>query len=341
MSDADAAQLISAVAIAAAVAGLAILGRRDKVATVDVDLPNVEPKRRVTAGTVLDDTDAQRLDAGYWREQKRSWLGAIVAGADNRTSTSKTIAFAWTLAVAWGLLSLVVAVWLGDHRPWDTQVDLGLQEEYLLLLGGPYAAAVLAKYAASSSAGTKSTAPVGDAKPSELVNNDEGQTDLGDFQYVLFSVIALAFFFADFTGDLEKGFPALPAILTGLTLTSVAGYSAKKLLAQATPTLTSVVPAAAPPGGTIHLYGNNLTVPASASGSAEDVYAMVLVGPTPADVTAHDLLYGNDHLVVTVPADLEPGSAPISAVRGDGVAARGVGGLNALAFTVMPKPPPA
>jgi hypothetical protein len=41
----------------------------------------------------------------------------------------------------------VVAIWLGDHEPWDRQVDRGLQEEYLLLLGGPFAAAVLAKYA--------------------------------------------------------------------------------------------------------------------------------------------------------------------------------------------------
>jgi hypothetical protein len=339
MSDADAAQVISGIAIVAVLAGLAILGRKDKVANKDVELPNTEASRKVTAGTVLSDTEAQKLDRSLWREEKRSWLGGIVVGLDNRASTSKTIAFAWTLAVAWGLLSLIVAVWLGDHEPWDKQVDLGLQEEYLLLLGGPFAAAVLAKYAASSDAQAKTTAPVGDAKLSELVNNDEGQTDLGDFQYVLFNVIALAFFFGDFIGDLDKGFPTLPAVLTGLALTSAAGYSAKKLLAQATPTLTSVVPAAAPPEETIHVYGFNLTVPADASGSGEKVSAIVLVGPKTATVTAHDLQYGNDHLVVTVPSDAEPGSAPITAVRGDGVAARGVGGLNTLAFQVLPKPP--
>ena len=94
-----------------------------------MDLPNTEPPRKVTAGTVLSDAEAGSLSRGQWREQKRSWLGAIVVGIDNRSSTSKTIAFAWTLAVAWGLLSLIVAVWLGDHGPWDRQVDLGLQEE--------------------------------------------------------------------------------------------------------------------------------------------------------------------------------------------------------------------
>jgi hypothetical protein len=339
MSDADAAHVISGIVIVAVIAALAVLGRKDKIATETVDLPNTEPPRKVTAGTVLSDAEAGSLSRGQWREQKRSWLGAIIVGIDNRSSTSKTIAFAWTLAVAWGLLSLIVAVWFGDHRPWDKQVDLGLQEEYLLLLGGPFAAAVLAKYAVSSEGDAKTTAPVGEAKPSELVNNDEGRTDLGDFQYVLFNVIALAFFLGDFVGDLDEGFPVLPAVLTGLALTSVAGYSAKKLLAQAAPTLTSVVPAAAPPTETIHVYGSNLSVPAGASGNGQNVSPTILVGPKTATLTADDVQYGNDHLVVTVPPNAEPGSAPISAVRGDGVAARAAGGLNALPFRVLPGPP--
>jgi hypothetical protein len=36
----------------------------------------------------------------------------------------------------------------------------------------------------------------------------------------------------------------------------------KKLISQAAPTLTSVLPAAAPPDGTVQVFGSNLVVPA-------------------------------------------------------------------------------
>ena len=221
MSDADVAQLIAAVVLLALVAGLAIAGRTDQV-------PRVEG-----TGTKL---------------QKRSWLGAILAGKDNRTSTSKTVVFAWTFAIAFGLLSLLIADWLGDSAPWNAQVAHGIQEEYLLLLGGPFAAAIVAKVAAINQTETKPDAPVGAARPEQLVNDDEGNTDLGDFQYILLNLIGLAFFFGAFIADPAEGFPVLPAILTGLVLTSTGGYAAKKLIAQAMPAITSVVPAAAPAG---------------------------------------------------------------------------------------------
>jgi hypothetical protein len=213
-------------------------------------------------------------------------------------------------------LSLLVAVWLGDHEPWDAQVDRGLQEEYLLLLGGPFAAAILAKYTAVNQAETKTDAPVGQANLSQLVNDDQGDTDLGDFQYVLFNAIALAFFLGDFIGDLTEGFPVLPAILTGLVLTSTGGYAAKKLIAQAAPTLTSVLPAAAQPDAEVQVFGTNLTVPVSELGTAEQMKATVFIGTEQATVTAHDLVLGNDRLTVKVPAGARPGSAPVSARPG-------------------------
>lgn len=271
------------------------------------------------------------------RERRRSALGSILAGTDHRTSTSKTVVFAWTLAVAFGLLSLLVAVWLGDHGPWDAEVRRGLQEEYLLLLGGPFAAAVLAKYAATSQAESKPDAPVGEAGAAQLVSNDQGDTDLGDFQYVLFNAIALAFFLGDFIGDLAGGFPVLPPILTGLVLTSTGGYAAKKLLAQAGPTLASVVPAAAAPGASVQVFGTNLAVPASVSATGTQSNATVLIGPHVATVTAHELVVGNDRLTVTVPK-AAPGSTPISATRADGVPAR-ASGASALPFEILPPPP--
>ena len=184
MSDADVAQLIAAGVLLAVIAALAVVGRTDEVSVAG------------GAGT---------------RQQKRSWLGAILAGKDHRTSTSKTVVFGSTFAI---VLSACCRSWiadrLGDHGPWDAQVDRGLQEEYLLLLGGPFAAAILAKVAAVQQAETKPDAPVGAATPGQLVNDDEGNTDLGDFQYVLFNAIGLAFFFGAFIRDPAEGFPGLP-----------------------------------------------------------------------------------------------------------------------------------
>jgi hypothetical protein len=352
MSKLDAAQLVAGLAITLLTLVLAITGRKDFVALGDVELndgmtpdapvPDAPAPdatgitRKIAKGHVIpaDQVDHVRQPT-LVGQRKRSWLGAIVAGTDHRASTSKTVVFAWTLAVAFGLLSLLVAVWLGDHAPWDAQVRRGLQEEYLLLLGGPFAAAVLAKYAANTQAASKISAPVGEAGLSQLVNNDQGDTDLGDFQYVLFNVIGLAFFLGAFITHLSGGFPDLPPILTGLLLTSTGGYAAKKLLAQASPTLTSVLPAAAIPGGTVQVFGTNLSVPASVSGTGRQIDATVLTGQRTATVIAHDLILGNDRLTIKIDDDVPPGSAPITATRADGVVAAGPAGTNGLAFEVL------
>jgi hypothetical protein len=327
MSKQDTAQLIAGAAVLLMTLALAIVGRKDPVARAEVtytDAAGVD--HTLTPGAVIPRDAVAGVDAASLTWVRRSWLGAIIAGKDNRTSTSKTVVYAWTIAIAFGLLSLVVAIWLGDHGPWDKQVDRGLQEEYLLLLGGPFAAAVLAKYATISQAETKPSAPPGDAAPSQLLTDDNGDTDLGDFQYVLFNAIGLTFFLGDFIGDLGSGFPVLPPLLTGLLLTSTAGYGAKKLLPQVPPMLTSVIPAAAAPAARVEVFGHNLSVQASVE---------VFVGTLEATVVAHDLVLGNDRLTVVVPAAAKPGSAPITVVRADGVQARDANGVTALPFEVL------
>jgi hypothetical protein len=327
MSKQDTAQLIAGAAVLLMTLALAIVGRKDPVARAEVTYTDAAGvSHTLTPGTVIPRDAVAGVDAASLTWVRRSWLGAIIAGKDNRTSTSKTVVYAWTIAIAFGLLSLVVAIWLGDHGPWDKQVDRGLQEEYLLLLGGPFAAAVLAKYATTSHAETKPSAPPGDAAASQLLTDDNGDTDLGDFQYVLFNAIGLTFFLGDFIGDLASGFPVLPPLLTGLLLTSTAGYGAKKLLPQVPPMLTSVIPAAAAPAARVEVFGHNLSVQASVE---------VFVGTLEATVVAHDLVLGNDRLTVVVPAAAKPGSAPITVVRADGVQARDANGVTALPFEVL------
>jgi hypothetical protein len=295
-------------------------------------------------------------------------MGALVVGMDNRTSTSKAIATAWTFLIAWALVSAIVALVLGADLTWPP-----LQEEYLLLLGGPFAAAILAKYATSGQAESKPDGEVGESSPAQLVTNDSGDADLGDFQYVVFSVIGIAYFLSQFIGELAAGFPDLPPTLTGLMLTSTGGYAAKKLLlAQQAPTLISVVPVSAVQGGTADVFGMNLTVPPSASddggnaaddgGNAADdgenaaddgenaaddgenavdyekATPIVWTGDAAAEVTTHAVVLGNDRLTIKI-ADAAPvGSAPITVTRADGVQARDAKGVGVLAFEVLKKP---
>ena len=343
MSDADIAQLVAGLALALLILVLAMVHRTDRVVEGDAEFELADGSRRtVTHGTVIPEDQlshiAQTNQQVVTRERRRSALGAIVVGKDHRTSTSKTVVFAWTVAVAFGLLSLLIAVWLGDHEPWDVQVERGLQEEYLLLLGGPFAAAILAKYAATTQDDVKTDAPVGNADASQLVNDNEGNADLGDFQYVFFNLIALAFFLGDFIGDLSDGFPVLPAILTGLILTSTGGYAAKKLIAQAAPTMGTVTPSSAPPKTDIQIFGANLDVPASVSGTGQQLNPTVLMGSEQTTVKTNDLVLGNNRITVTVPNDAKAGPAPISVVRADGVPARGPSGLNVLPFEVLAAP---
>jgi hypothetical protein len=349
-------ELAAGLVIIALVALLQMKGSTSLVANEDItytDAPAGAPpatngtQRTIKKGATIPAALKENPSvADKYNTVKRSWLGAIITGQDNRTSTSKTVVLLWTLAEAFGLLALILGWIFGNKAPWSALVGKPLQAEYLLLLGGPYAAAVVAKFATSSSADSKTTATPGTSTASQLVTDDDGNGELGDLQYVLFNIIGLVFFLGTFIPHPYGGFPDLPALLTGLMLTSVAGYSAKKFLTQGGPTLSSVVPARAAPGATVTVYGSGLTIPAdlSSSGAVQD--ATILIGQVPVAVTQYEQVFGNDALTVKVPEKAADGSAavsgsaPISAVRPDGVRATTSGGATTLAFEVVVVPDP-
>lgn len=337
MDNYDGAQLIAGSLTVIFALVLAMVGRKDDVATASnsyTDAAGTEQK--VRPGQVIPRADKKlAAEANVpTKTVRRSAFGALVVGKDNRTSTSKAVATAWTFVVAWGLFSAVVALVLGADLTWRS-----LQEEYLLLLGGPFAAAVLAKHATSGQAESKPDGGVGEASAAQLVNNDSGDTDVGDFQYVVFNVIGIAYFLSQFIGELAKGFPDLPPTLTGLMLTTTGAYAAKKLLTQEQATLISVVPASAVQGGTADVFGMNLTVPAAASDDGKDATPIVHTGDAKADVTTHAVVLGNDRLTIKIAGDAPVGSAPITVTRADGVQARDAKGVGVLAFEVLTKKP--
>lgn len=260
------ALLIAAAVMAVITLALLFAGRRKLAIAQEskkVELPDGKTLD-VRAGDVVPGNVTSHLKT---KAVTRTWLHALVIGADNRLSTSKTTAFAWTYVVAFALIALLVARWLGDDAGWNVLQDKGLQEEYLLALGGPYAAAVLAKYAAvsaSKSEGKPAEVP-GNAGLGQLFANDAGEADLGDFQYVLFNTIALTWVIVTFVGQLHDGLPNIPPVLAGLALTSTGAYSVKKLLAGVPPTLTHAHPPEALADGDVQVWGKNLVVPSTAA----------------------------------------------------------------------------
>jgi hypothetical protein len=164
-------------------------------------------------------------------------LAMLFIGADNRTSTSKLQATLWTYAVLWALISLLVGL---DVDAFSEALGKDLREEYLLLLGGPYAAAIAAKaITVGKTTGDAAAKPPKTPSPEkstlkdrlvEVVANDHGDVDLGDFQYFAFTLLALGFFVVAFVDSPTNGLPAIPGTLLVLSGVSLATYVGKKAL---------------------------------------------------------------------------------------------------------------
>src|SRR5215211_4012909 len=200
---------------AAALVGFAFLlsrvGVDKKIA--DEDIKNEKGEVVCLEGNVLSKEAAERATESQYVVRRWHFLRALYVGQDGRWSTSKLQALLWTIAVAWGLTSLIVAKWYGDSAGWDEQLRNGLQDEYLLLLGGPFAAAIASKAIVTGKVengdlpkveGSSSGAAEG---LRQVVSDDAGDTDLIDTQYFVFNLVALAFFFGTFPFEFSKGFP--------------------------------------------------------------------------------------------------------------------------------------
>lgn len=325
------AQIIAAILLLAITLLLLMTGRKRLVAKQDTKWTDAAGEEHtVKRGWIVPrGTD---VAGNHVHEKRLSAFRSLYLGKDNRASSSKAVALAWTYAVVYGLVSLLMAKLLGSGQAWDKQIDKNLQEEYLLLLGGPYAAAVIAKYTVVGTAGgtAKTTdpqaSPARDAK--SLIADDEGDTDLVDFQYVLFNLVALAFFLGNFIPDLLDAFPELPDLLVGLALTSATGYAAKKAAVSAAgPQLTSVFPESAATGETVEVWGRNLV-----HSSDKPLVSVDKVATPSVDVVAST--GAADRLKVVVPTTVAAGERQIKVTTAAGAPALTVGGTNYLTITV-------
>jgi hypothetical protein len=218
----------------------------------------------------------------------------LITGYDGRRSTSKTITFAWTFVVAWMLITTgFVAARSGANF---TDLMKNTSDLYLVLLGGPYAAAILAKVTVSNGVqtGRIQKTPASTTSAADIVSDDTGSTDLSDFQYTLFNLVAILIVIFLFGAHPGKGFPGIPDFLAILTGGSALTYTVNKGVSSNAPSISDVQPQTARVADTAVITGVNL-LPAAAPNASP----VVSVGGMPAQVT---LPGPPDTISFTVPA---------------------------------------
>jgi hypothetical protein len=187
---------------------------------------------------------------------KRGFFAPLV-GADGRISTSKAQVGLWTVVLVWALAFLLGKT-LFANAQLSTVLPEARWDEYLILLGGPYAAAVISKGIVSSKVQDGSLQkPDNSSVPGldQLVRNDAGRADLIDSQYLLFNLVALAYFIVAMAK--ESVLPEMPPTLLALTSGAAALYAANKAVETNRPTITGVTPATLLAGQDIKVNGQN------------------------------------------------------------------------------------
>jgi hypothetical protein len=166
----------------------------------------------------------------------------LLVGTDNRVSTSKTTAALWTVVLIYFIASM--ALIFGRHPDKYQSLIQSISPLYLVLLGGPFAAAVLAKGIVSSSVAAGQTQK-GQGTPNigDVFSDDDGNTDLIDTQYIAFNVLVAAIVVIQFAGHPGFGAPVIPDFLAALTGTSAAAYIVNKAVTTGNPpSITELTP---------------------------------------------------------------------------------------------------
>lgn len=180
-----------------------------------------------------------------------------IIGADHRISTSLTQLGLWTIAAGTGFGYLLGRTIFDNGAALSTTIPADRWDDYLILLGGPFAAAVLAKgiVAGKVDDGKLQKPDAGTTEARQAVTDDKGQADLVDAQYLLFNVIALGYFVIAIWST--PVLPQIPAPLLAMTSATAALYVGFKAAVSNPPVITSVSPRSALPGSIVRVRGQN------------------------------------------------------------------------------------
>ena len=268
---------------------------------------------------------------------RADFLSTVILGKDGRTSTSKTFILMWTLLLAWALVALLIAGNLHTHAcvppkdideaakackkvsdevgllqvGWQHFLHAGLSGSYLVLLGVPAAAGVAAKGITQNvvsgsgykPANTKESTNVFE-RTAEIFSADDGTTDIGDFQYMIFNLVAAVYFVVQFVRPDGSGLPTMPDTLLGLTSISAGLYVGKKAVTRNKPVVTAVFPQPVQANGKFTVIGEGLTVEAT---SPTEAKAQVTIDGVSVLAVAED----GDSLTAVLPDSLAGGGAAV------------------------------
>jgi hypothetical protein len=196
----------------------------------------------------------------------------------HRLSTSSTQAGLWTVVLAFAFTFFGARLAFGamTHTEFLEAAET-FTPTYLLLLGGPFAAAALVRlnYNAKKDDGSVQKTSDVETRLSQVITNDAGRTSLNDCQFFLFNCVAIAIFIVMLANQPSE-LPEIPETLVGLTSVSALAYVTTKAVANQKPLISTIVRADTTtadtfnPGSPIEIRGFNF-VPEGANG--EDLNA--------------------------------------------------------------------
>jgi hypothetical protein len=256
-----------------------------------------------------------------WAKRKSGGLNSMLIGKDNRFSTSQTQVAMWTMSIVWAVLFLILKVPFGKPGGFGSSFEQ-LDIPYMILLGGPFAAAALSRDAIGRKvdAGEVQKTIAAETSLSDVISDDNGNPDIVDVQFFLFNVAALVFFIVAFTHKPSE-LPAIPLGLVGLTGVAALAFTGNKLTAQNAPTITSITKRLGTggirPGEEVLVLGSNLIPP---GGNRPDLLTRVRVRfgdreiPIVPDSSVSPTNLRKDRIIVRVPDDLSEDTVLVSVI---------------------------
>lgn len=246
-------------------------------------------------------------------------LRTIFLGKDGRLSTGAVQSAMWTIALAFGLSMLA----LEESENSFKELDIN----YMILLGGPFAAAGIARVSTARKVeeGAIQKTDATSTSLGDVVSDDNGNTDLVDLQFLVFNFIVLIVYVVGLIGDSTE-LPNLETGLVGLTSLAAITYAGTKASINNAPVITSVSKVdgvgAVRPGDDVVLLGTNF-IPPGAQATEFLLRVRVRFGGREMSVLTDPddkNVLRNDRIVVTVPEDVpaEP-TTPVTVVTAAGV----------------------
>jgi hypothetical protein len=209
----------------------------------------------VVALAALALTAVGKSTYGLWR---------MIIGRDHRVSTSYVTTALWTWLLAFLLAYFTARTWFDGEEDMFTGVQPGsdstsVWDDYLVLIGGPFAALIFARGLVSAKVSDqsiqKTVADDGTANLRQALTADDNAISLVDSQYLIFNVVAFVYIIVGLAST--NRLPAVPGLLMALTGSAAATYVLNKAVQRSAPSISSVVPSSFRPGEQVVIHGTN------------------------------------------------------------------------------------